>query len=89
MATHEPHGVTKGQTIVGETSDVETVGISPKVQAVFIALGGPGLILLILGLVLDDDTLRTAGITALVAALGGAGAGAAASPGTVRSKVLS
>lgn len=69
-----------------ETSNVETVGISPKVQAVFYALGGPGLLLLILGFALDDDTLKTAGITALVAALGGAGAGAVAKPGTVKMK---
>lgn len=66
----------------------ETDGISPKVQAVFYALGGPGLILIIVGFVIDDDTLKTAGITALVAALGGAGAGYVAKPGAVVPKVV-
>jgi hypothetical protein len=62
----------------------ETDGISPKVKAVFYGLGGPGLILLILGLVIGDDTLKTAGITALVAALGGAGVGYAAPAGKTK-----
>jgi hypothetical protein len=63
---------------------VQTDGISPKVKAVFYGLGGPGIILLILGIALDDDTLRTAGITALVAALGGGGLGYTAQPGNTK-----
>jgi hypothetical protein len=63
---------------------VQTDGISPKVKAVFYGLGGPGLILLIVGFAIGDDTLKTAGITALIAALGGGGLGYAAQPGKTK-----
>jgi hypothetical protein len=60
-----------------------TYGISPKVQAFVAALGGPGIILLLLGLVLGDDTLRTAGLTALAGGAIGGAAGYRAPAGEV------
>ncbi len=59
------------------------IGLSPKIQAVIATLGGPGLLLLILGIALGDDTLRTAGITALAGGALAGGAGLRASPGEV------
>lgn len=57
--------------------------LSPKVAAFLAAVGGPGIILLILGIVLDNDDLRTAGLTALGASVVGGGAGYKAKPGDV------
>jgi hypothetical protein len=62
---------------------IESVGVAPKVKAFLAAVGGPGVILLILGFILDDADLKTAGIAALGAAVVGGGAGAAAGPGKV------
>lgn len=70
-------------TNVTKTDEVETIGVSPKVLTIWFGVGGPALVLLILGLVIPDDTLKTAGITGLVAALGGGGAAYYAKPGTV------
>jgi hypothetical protein len=54
---------------------MQTNGVSPKVIAVIVAIGGPGLVVLILGLVLGDSELRAAGLALLLAAVGGGGAG--------------
>jgi hypothetical protein len=62
---------------------MKTLGISPKVTAVLAALGGPGIVVLILGIALNDETLRTVGISLIGGgALGGA-AGYKAKPGVV------
>lgn len=60
-----------------------TLGISPKVQAFIAAIGGPGLILLALGLILDDSELRTAGLALLVGSGVGGLAGYKAPPGEI------
>lgn len=51
-----------------------TIGISPKVTAFLAAVGGPGILLIILGLILGDADVRNAGLILI----GGAGAGTAA-----------
>lgn len=60
-----------------------TIGLSPKVQAFLAAVGGPGLLLLILGLVIGDDTLKTAGLSLLAGSAVGGAAGYKAPPGEV------
>ena len=63
------------------------IGISPKVQAFIAAVGGPGLILLIIGLVVGDDDLRTAGLALLVGSGVGGAAGYRAPAGEVAVEV--
>lgn len=60
-----------------------TIGISPKVQAFMAAIGGPGLLLLVLGLIIGDAELRAAGIALLTGAVVGGGAGYRAPAGQV------
>jgi hypothetical protein len=62
---------------------MKTVGLSPKITAVLAAVGGPGVVLLILGLILDDETLRTIGLSLLGGSVVGGGAGFQAPPGDV------
>lgn len=55
--------------------DGKTEELSPKTIAAALAPAIPGIVLLIIGIAIGDDTLRTAGITALA---GGGVAGTAA-----------
>ena len=59
---------------------MRTEGLSHKLSAVLKTLGGPGILLLLLGLALGNDTLTTAGVTLLVGAGGAGAAGYAAAP---------
>ena len=60
-----------------------TLGISPKVKAFIAALGGPGIVLLIIALATGDTDLRTVAISLLGGAAVGGGAGYVAPPGEV------
>jgi hypothetical protein len=62
---------------------VETVGLSPKAIAAAFMPFVPGLVLLILGLVSGDDTVRNVGIGLLGASPLAGGAAVVASPGKV------
>jgi hypothetical protein len=62
---------------------METIGISPKVKAFMAAVGGPGIVLLILGVIIDDDTLRTVGLSLIGGGTAGGFAGYRAKPGAV------
>lgn len=60
-----------------------TIGLSPKVAAFLAAVGGPGLILLILGLAFGDDTLKTVGVSLIGGGAVGGAAGYRAPAGAV------
>lgn len=62
---------------------MKTIGISPKVWVPTLSLFLAGIILIVLGAVLDDHDVRTIGLTALGAAVAAGGAGYSASPGNV------
>lgn len=62
---------------------MQTLGISPKVLAFLSAVGGPGVLLLVLALIIHDDQLRTVALTLLGATAAGGAAGAKAGPGDV------
>jgi hypothetical protein len=62
---------------------MKTIGISPKVWIPTLALFTAGIVLVVLGAILDDHDVRTMGLTALGAAVAAAGAGYSAAPGNV------
>lgn len=62
----------------------ETVGIAPKVSWPSAALFGIGVVLLVLSIILKDDTLRDYGIAAIGASGVTLGAGFAAPTGLVK-----
>lgn len=63
---------------------VETVGVSPKVSWPTAALFSIGAVLLVLSIILKDDTLRDFGIAAIGASGVTVGAGFAAPTGLVK-----
>lgn len=65
---------------------METVGLSPKALAAALVPLIPGVVLLIIGLVSGDQTVRDLGIGLLGGAPLAGGAAAYASPGDVRAK---
>jgi hypothetical protein len=62
---------------------MNTIGLSPKVAAVLAAVGGPGIILLVLGLVFSDETLKTVGLSLIGGSAVGGAAGYHAPAGAV------
>lgn len=62
---------------------MKTLGTSPKVAAFIAATSLPGVILLVLGAILDIAELRSAGLALLGGSVLGGGAGYSAPPGDV------